>query len=209
MLEAHVQQAQAIQNPTVHGDAISYNGDYWTVLVLAPEDMYGGLVNDASSLRRAETLFGSTLHRLPIVMLHRAVEALDIMIEDWSKILDYVDEVLGDQDLILLPDEHNHLLEDNDSGSRAKMYFWVINSLTAFRSMMDENNQVYLNFKSAEIEDPQPDYSDEELQIVEEADKSIASFARLGTRTDAIRRRATVLLNSVRITTLPSRLSTY
>jgi hypothetical protein len=192
----------------VHGDAISYDGRYWTVLVLAPEGMYGPKV-EASSIRRIESLFYSTLHRLPIVMLQRAVEAFEVMIEDWSEILDYADWVLGDQDLILFPDEHNQLLEDNDSGSRAKKYFWVINSLTTFRSMMDENNQVYLNFKSAEIDDPQLDYLNEERQIIKEADRSMATFARLGARTDAIRERATVLLNSVSITILSPRLSTY
>ena len=133
-------------------------------------------------------------------MLQRAVEALELMIKDWSEILTYIEELLGDQELIFSPREHDKLLEDDKSGSRSRMYFWVINSLITFRSMMDESTQVYLEFRGAAIaESPQPEYFEEELEIMAKADKTKENFEKLGTRADVIRGRATVLLSSVSI----------
>jgi hypothetical protein len=68
--------------------------------------------------------------------------------------------------------------------------------------MMDESSQVYLEFRNAFIEDPHPDYSKEEREIIKEAEKTKENFDRLGTRADVIGGRATVLLNSVSITNL-------
>lgn len=185
----------------MNGDKVSHDGKYWTVLILAPADFYDCSVFMPN--QNTKDLLYNRLHRLPIVMLQRATEALTLMVEDWSKILDYADQLLGDQDLVLLPEKHDQLLEDDNSGSRSKKYFWVINSLTTFRAMMDESNQVYLRFRSAEIDISKPRYSGEEWQIIKEADKGTASFERLGKRADMIRGRATVLLNSVSIITLP------
>jgi hypothetical protein len=169
---------------------------YWTVLVLAPKDFYSGFLG--------EPILYGPLYRLPIVMLQRAAEALDLMIADWSEILAYVEEPLGDQELIFSPDKHDKLLEDDKSGSRSRIYFWVINSLITFRTMMDESTQVYLEFRRAVIEEPQPDYSKEEQEIMSKAEKTKGNFERLGTRADLIRGRATVLLNSVSIITFSS-----
>ncbi|PMD34555.1 hypothetical protein L207DRAFT_570252 [Hyaloscypha variabilis F] len=198
--QQHVQKTvytvEAIQNPKENKNEVSCDGDYWTVLVLAPEGFY-----DVNSLIRKSiipnTIVYRPLYRLPTVMLQRAAEALEFMIKDWSEILTYVEELLGDQELILSPEQHDKLLDDDKSGSRSRMYFWVINSLITFRVMMDESSQVYLEFRNAVIEDPQPDYSKEEQKIMIEATKTMENFERLGTRADVIRGRATVLLNSL------------
>lgn len=119
------------------------------------------------------------------------------MITDWSEILTYIEKLMGDHDLILRPDEHHKLLDDDESGSQSRKYFWAINSLITFRSMMSESSQAYIKFRSAVIANPQAEYSKEELHIIEEADEIYENFERLGTRADMIRGRATVLQNSV------------
>jgi hypothetical protein len=149
-----------------------------------------------------EALLVKPLYSLPIVMLQRATDALDAMIQDWSEILDYIEALLGDKETMLHPDEHDKLLEDDKSGTRSRKYFWVINSLTTFRSMIDESYQVYIRFKRDVVEPLKQPTLDKHPEIIKEAKNISDRFAGLGTRAYVIRGRAIVLLNSVRITSL-------
>ncbi|KAL9613084.1 MAG: hypothetical protein Q9167_002341 [Letrouitia subvulpina] len=65
----------------------------------------------------------------------------------WAKINEYIEKFIAGQDTFLDEDRHDHLLFDDDSFTRSRQYFWVINCIEEFVLIIDETINHYENVR--------------------------------------------------------------
>jgi len=68
-------------------------------------------------------------------------QAITCVVNQWAAIAKHLKAFIVDHHLLLDPEGHDQLLFDDDSFSRSRKYFWVINFLAECDSRIDENLQ--------------------------------------------------------------------
>jgi hypothetical protein len=68
-------------------------------------------------------------------------QAVACVVNQWTAIAKHLKSFIVDHHLLLDPEGHDRLLFDDDSFSRSRKYFWVINFLAECDSRIDENLQ--------------------------------------------------------------------
>jgi hypothetical protein len=108
---------------------IDDKGQYWTALYMRPETFKRYIRSDH---------FGSKDEFIAADLLTQAVACV---INQWTSIAKHLKQFIVDHHLLLDPEGHDRLLFDDDSFSRSRRYFWVINFLAECDSRIDENVQ--------------------------------------------------------------------
>ena len=71
----------------------------------------------------------NTLFWTALRAIHQALNWASL---SWIEIADHLDQLLGNQNVLLKPEDHDNLLFDKDDFSRSRTCFWVISSVDAF-----------------------------------------------------------------------------
>jgi len=67
------------------------------------------------------------------------------IVAHWTKISDYVEHFIANQDSFLHEKKHDRLLFDDDSFTRSRQYFWAITSTGEFILIVDKTINHYKN----------------------------------------------------------------
>ena len=112
--------------------------EYWTILILEPSSWHYNLENVLSAALANES-------SLQVALLVIIGYALGIAVVEWSKMAFYFDTLMGDhkfsqiESTLLSPDKHDALLFDDESFSRSRKYFWVVDALSAFIDSLSDS----------------------------------------------------------------------
>lgn len=79
-------------------------------------------------------------------------QAVTSVVSQWAAIAKHLKAFIVDHHLLLDPEGHDRLLFDDDSFSRSRKYFWVINFLAECDSRIDENLQEIQHARSIWME---------------------------------------------------------
>lgn len=104
--------------PVVSEDPVGFrclpdNRGYWTILLLT------SLIHPIHTTHSA--------HGLNLIK-----QAIDNAITAWEYLDRHFRLILDNHDTVFNPEEHDHLLFDDDTFSRSRRYFWVMDSLEVF-----------------------------------------------------------------------------
>ena len=105
--------------------------DYWTILILEPSSWHYNLENVLSTALADQS-------SMQVALLVLVGYALGIAVVEWNKMAFYFDTLMGDhkfsqnESTLLSPEEHDSLLFDDESFSRSRKYFWVVDALSVF-----------------------------------------------------------------------------
>ncbi|KAK2803091.1 hypothetical protein FQN51_003835 [Onygenales sp. PD_10] len=150
---------------------------HWTVLLLSPGHMR----------------INTWRHTWPpSCVLWLLNDALQDASDSWEKVASHYVCLLNDQDAIFDPQRHDHLLFDDDTFSRSRLYFWAIDSLEVFKDRVadavkqweffwDDRRKIFeaheknliSRFESAGFDDPFFSAKKEHIYRVEDAAKEI------------------------------------
>ncbi|KAM5369088.1 hypothetical protein ACJZ2D_009183 [Fusarium nematophilum] len=95
----------------------------WTMLVLSPD---------------SQRLRSDSPCRSNIFMLGYIYDGLRQAADAWDAIRSSLTSVTDTEPPILDPRQHDDLLFDDDTFSRSRQYFWVVNSLESFKTLIDD-----------------------------------------------------------------------
>lgn len=112
----------------------SYGLFHWTTILLSPQHMH---------------LSHENLHWPPSAILVLIQNALEDAANSCEDICSHFASVLNDQLAIFDLDEHDNLLFDDDTFSRSRCYFWVIDSLETFKERIADAKKQWEDFWAA------------------------------------------------------------
>ena len=84
--------------------------------------------------------------------------ALHCAIVEWQRMALYFDTLLSPNSIndhesaLLSPDKHDRLLFEDESFSRSRKYFWVIDALTRFIQEIEETQDVWERYRIEEVD---------------------------------------------------------
>ncbi|KAF4956930.1 hypothetical protein FSARC_11447 [Fusarium sarcochroum] len=144
---AHIkQQAVTIrcfyQHPTLRRND-SARESFWTILIMKPS-------LEIPSLPRATryTPRGDRQYRSEDVMLDAILTGLRKAADAWSGVRLALSPIIDHDPLFLDPVQHDNLLFDDDTFSRSRQYFWVVNCLESFQSLIDDAVEEWEQFRA-------------------------------------------------------------
>ncbi|KAL6720377.1 hypothetical protein ACLMJK_002298 [Lecanora helva] len=105
---------------------------YWTILNLTPE-----------GFGKQEKAVG----HMDVATLSLVADALKKVADRWSELVVFLQALLENDDALLDPVRHDHLLFDNEDFSKSREYFWAINCLTEFDASMSANIEHWEGFR--------------------------------------------------------------
>ncbi len=101
---------------------------FWTMLYMYPNSFEP--YDNTSDFEHYDTVLSPINGRDAAGALEVMVEfSIRMVIQRWTKILEYFTWLLGHRNTLSDPDAHDSLLFDDDSFSRSRRYFWAINYL--------------------------------------------------------------------------------
>ena len=112
--------------------------DYWTILILEPSSWHYNLENVLSTALADQST-------MQVALLALIGYALGIAVVEWNKMAFYFDTLMGDhkfsqnESTLLSPEEHDSLLFDDESFSRSRKYFWVVDALSVFIDSLSDS----------------------------------------------------------------------
>ena len=106
------------------------NLEYWTIVLLTPPNC---LYNEKS-----------LENGLSIIQ-----QGLDLAIRAWKELYIHFGQMLDAHDTILNPQEYDHLLFDDDTFSRSRLFFWAMDSLEVFINQIKDTVTEWENFWEA------------------------------------------------------------
>ena len=102
---------------------------YWTILLLTPI-WYNREKEMESPMVATDACMVWTLH---VTMLSAIEIGMRCAVREWIKVGDYLNELLGVEDIFLQPEEHDRFcFYDHTDLSQSKKCFWIINSVDKF-----------------------------------------------------------------------------
>ena len=171
---------------------------YWTILFMEPSSWY----DDLEDTLRTAVAENSSMQAACLVLVGYA---LHIATVEWQKMAFYFDSLLGsspinDEDSTFLsPPKHDRLLFEDESFSRSRKYFWVIDALTRFMDEIEETQDVWKRYRVHEV-DPfldTGDWKDLPRQL-EKAKDEVAKLEVVRRRLEKHLERTKVLRDGVR-----------
>jgi hypothetical protein len=108
---------------------IDDKSQYWTAMYMRPETF--------PRYKRAEY----TKDHDEAIIADLLTQAIKCVITRWKMVATHLKTFIVDHHLLLDPEGHDMLLFDDDSFSRSRKYFWVINFLAECESRIVENIQ--------------------------------------------------------------------
>ena len=123
------------------------------------------------------------------------IQAIECVTIRWKVIASHLKTFIVDHHLLLDPEGHDMLLFDDDSFSRSRKYFWVINFLAECNSRIDENIQELDNAVSdwsrklerGKWDDSMNRISDQRFELTEVQDQLKAKRAETIALRDGVR----------------------
>ncbi|KAG5301356.1 hypothetical protein I7I48_01338 [Histoplasma ohiense] len=112
----------------------SYSSFHWTTILLSPQHL---------------DLIHENLHWPPSAILVLIKNALQNAANSYENVCSHFASVLNDQLAIFDLDEHDNLLFDDNTFSRSRCYFWVIDSLEAFKERIADAKKQWEDFWAA------------------------------------------------------------
>ena len=112
--------------------------EFWTILILEPSSWHYNLENILTAALADES-------SMQVALLVIIGYAFGIAVIEWSKMAFYFDTLMGDhkfsqiESTLLSPDKHDALLFDDESFSRSRKYFWVVDALSAFIDSLSDS----------------------------------------------------------------------
>ena len=91
-------------------------------------------------------------------MLYLVGYALQTAAREWQKMVVYFDTLVGNnllnqaESTLLSPEKHDLLLFEDESFSRSRKYFWVVEALTAFSEKISDTLDVFEEYQSYEVQ---------------------------------------------------------
>jgi hypothetical protein len=106
---------------------------FWTILLLAPESKYSwdGITHGPGSIFR--------------VIVH----GLDKAADDWDELRAELGKTIDFESPIWNPELHDGLLFDDETFSRSRLHFWVVDGLGMFHRQIEDAMTEWTRFRAA------------------------------------------------------------
>jgi hypothetical protein len=166
-------------------------GEYYTAIVMYPRQFriidYRDVSLQPTSPARA-------------YILYQSLKALTTIWEHTREIAQYIDEMLGiGEDILLDAKKHDGLLFDDETFSRSRKYWWAANMLPALKENIQGNlrahNEFLEDFIEHHIKTPRPEQDphylhgmyDRGKEVIAKLEKLIEQFESQRERTELLR----------------------
>ena len=150
---AYVSQIDAMCDlPTGVASAGSRQPDkYWTIILMDSVTWYDDL-DDVLNYALAEE---SSMQTALLVLIGFALRTAAT---EWQKMASYFDNLLSDdllnkaESTLLSPDKHDMLLFEDESFSRSRKYFWVLDAISTFIDKISETLDVWKRYQTYSVD---------------------------------------------------------
>ena len=124
---------------------------YWTILFMDPITWYDELEEVLK-----DALFEES--SMQIAMLVLVGYALRIATDQWQNMVSYFDTMLSNdllnhaESTLLSPEKHDMLLFEDESFSRSRKYFWVVDAISTFIEKISEALDAWERYRTNEVD---------------------------------------------------------
>ena len=132
-------------------DPIKAPDKYWTILLMDPITWY----DELDEVLKDALLEESSMQ---IAMLVLVGYALRTATDQWQTMILYFDTLLSNdlfdhkESTLLSPERHDMLLFEDESFSRSRKYFWVIDAITTFIEKISEALDAWERYRINEVD---------------------------------------------------------
>ncbi|KAL9116881.1 MAG: hypothetical protein Q9187_006590, partial [Circinaria calcarea] len=124
---------------------------YWTILLMDPVTWY----NDLEDILKDALAEESSMQ---VAMLVLVGYALRTAAAEWQQMASYFDTLVGEnllnqaESTLLSPEKHDLLLFEDESFSRSRKYFWIVEAVTTFIDKISDSIHAWERYRAQEVD---------------------------------------------------------